>query len=494
MADFSSNIRLLPEDTITPAIGNLTNTLMQAEAIKRQEDERKMARLTELATIAIGDVTTNDNLYLQGEKEKFLKKTTDLYREYNGRLPYEKQAELNAGKQQIVTAATKAEQDKKDYYEVVKKMATDPNINKDKTGRYLSEWMKTPITQRESPYSAVRLNFDVPEYLKKNIIADPKKWTELSGDLGAGYYDIERYAKEDVLTQMGNLYKANSSFRTEIDDRMAEAGVTPKTMADVMSFMDKEKLADPFVKDNVAFKRFPQRASTVVNNYAAANNGEKTPTNFRVLKSSVSPKGGKEVDAKNNPTGKIYEMNLETGDMTVLKNVSVSFADPKHDFSFSNYGENIPSRKTTNLNMEINGVQSLRSYYDKKSKRWFPATVEWMELHPNEDTYMKNWIVGSKGEEREFNNKLTGKKEYKMFYDLAHAVPATRQNITQVEKQLGKNAKIDDSLVDDFNDPTIAPLAPTEKVSIGGKTYTVAELRQNPANTDEVIRQYLNKK
>lgn len=468
MADFSSNIRLLPEDTITPAIGNLTNTLMQAEAIKRQEDERKMARLTELATIAIGDVTTNDNMYLQGEKEKFLKKTTDLYRQYNGRLPYEKQAELNAGKQQILTAAAKAEQDKKDYYEVVKKMATDPNINKEKTGRYLSEWMKTPITQRESPYSAVRLNFDVPEYLKKNIIADPKKWTELSGDLGAGYYDIERYAKEDVLTQMGNLYKANSSFRTEIDDRMAEAGITPKTMADVMSFMDKEKLADPFVKDNVAFKKFPQRSSTVINNYTAANNGDKTPTNFRILKSSVNAKG--------NTDGKIHDMKVESGDMTVVKNVVVSFANPKDKFSFSNYGENIPERSTKNLEMTVNGVQPLRSYYDKKSKRWFPATVEWMEAHPNEDTYMKNWIVGARDEER-YDSKA-GKNI--LVKDLAYAVPATKQNIVQVEKQLGKNARLDDALVDDFGDPAVAsqPSSGTTLMTQADYDTVVATLKQ----------------
>jgi hypothetical protein len=486
MPDFTSHVNLMPEDKITPAINDFTNTLMKVEMVKRAEDERKMARLTDLATFALGDMTNRDNAAIQKMAEEFKNSLVPLYQQsekngMKGYLPYPVQADLNAKKAYIMRMAGKAEQDKKDFYDLNKMMATNKDIDQEKTKRGVDAWYNEPIDKRGPIYSAVRLNFDVNEYFKNNIINDPKKWTELSGKNGAGTYDIERYAKEDVLGQMVDMYQNNPRLKQEVDDRMAEEGIKAKNIGDVKNAMDKWQWADKFVVDNMNFK---QDNRTNIYNISGT---EDTPTgtaatNSRIIKSNVTPTGqkiiaetkdgkplvvnkevngkpiyetldGKVVDIKDvftdekgNVTGGYMNQTLETGNIATVKNVNVSFMASSNNVNISTHGDELNTISSSNLDMKVNGVQPLRSYYSEKANRWFPATKEWIAAHPKEKTEMKRYIVGAKD--------VYDPDDKKTYEGDAYAVPATKANVDQLRKQLGPKSPISTDLEDNFGKPT----------------------------------------
>ena len=139
MEDFSSNIRVAPaEDKISPAIGNFTNTLLQVAGMQRMENERKMQKLTDLATISYGDVLLGDNVELQKGKSGLMQDISAAYGKadkegHPGNLSFEVQANLAARKQQIMMQAAKAEQDKKDFIDVTKHIATNKDIDQDES-------------------------------------------------------------------------------------------------------------------------------------------------------------------------------------------------------------------------------------------------------------------------------------------------------------------------------------------------------------------------
>jgi hypothetical protein len=487
MPDFTSHINLMPEDKITPAINDLTNTLMKVEMVKRAEDERKMARLTDLATFALGDMTNRDNADIQKMAEEFKNSLVPLYQQsekngMKGNLPYSVQADLNAKKQQIMRMAAKAEQDKKDFYELNKMMATNKDIDQGKTKRGVDAWYNEPIDKRGSIYSAVRLNFDVNEYFKKNIINDPKKWTELSGKNGAGTYDIERYAKEDVLGQMVDMYQNNPRLKQEVDDRMAEEGIKAKNIGDVKNAMDKWQWADKFVVDNMDFKQHNR-----TNIYNSIGGGDTNPGESATSTRTILNKLSDDPNIKNKG---------ENVSLRIAKSTAIPGGDAKIVIKANNYF-NLSEYKgpeTTPEDVDINGgtVESMPVVWmtDKKGKngKYYLADDKWLATHPEYEKKVeyKPYIVGQ--------NEKTVKwvedgKEKSQQQTYQYAIPADADNVNKLNANIPKTQpkfKLSDTEMD-FSGNANVPVT-----NVDSQTWitTVKTLKEKYKWTPEQIAKY----
>jgi len=268
MADYSSGIKVLPQDYISPAIENAGKQMMQAEAMLRADEERRMERLNAMATFTMGDMVARDKAEVEKQKDEFLKKLVPEYRKHNGILPYETQADFNANKQSINLLIAKAEADRKEYYDVAKVMATNKDVDKTKTAEALKTWLSTPIGDRGSAYDAINMTFDLSEYFKKNVTVSPKEWSSKMDEHNKAHperiYNYTQYSKQQVLDQMMNMYRNNPSVKKEIQDQMAKVGRTGTTDEDAAGFLVDYKYVDPFTRDDM---KFTERGRTTTNVY-----------------------------------------------------------------------------------------------------------------------------------------------------------------------------------------------------------------------------------
>ena len=221
-------VNILPQDTITPALSNVFGQLNNINLAKMQEETRKRNELADLTDISLQNISANDNIYLQKQKDQFLKDAAKSYGENKGYLPYETQAELNARKSNILMEAKASEEWKKQYEDVVKQMATSDKFDKEKTAANLKAMMFTngepiPPSQRPNPYNAVSLNFDTTEYDRQNLDKTMTKNTAFDPNDKRKIVTTEELTPENVYKQIQGFMN-NASYKMKRTEEAREHG------------------------------------------------------------------------------------------------------------------------------------------------------------------------------------------------------------------------------------------------------------------------------
>jgi len=413
-------VNILPTDTITPALNNVFGQLNNINLAKMQEETRKRNELADLTAISLQNISANDNIYLQKQKDQFLKDAAKSYGENKGYLPYETQAELNARKSNILMEAKASEEWKKQYEDVVKQMATSDKIDKDKTAANLKQMMFTngepiPPSQRPNPYNAVSLNFDTAEYNRQNINKSLQKTMEFDPKDKRKILTVEELSPENVFNQIKGFMN-NPSYKMKTEEQAKEAGYS-----DVDQYI-KDKVVPDYVHKDTGFAyHYPSQTNVYVGNQGAP---------------STSPPGqGHQVKVKATQTitladGTVtqthtHEVHTYTPSNTTPMPPSVVNFDGK-DILFS---DNVARENAGPVPIKIQATDYYPSVYNARLKRWFIVTDENRSQFKQEDIQNKPWFTGTST--TGVGNK---KKEVLTF------VPVTGARKQAIEKELGPNS------------------------------------------------------
>lgn len=451
-------VNILPQDTITPALQNVFGQLNNINLAKMQEETRKRNELAQLSEVSLQNISANDNIYLQKQKDQFIKDAAKSYGENKGYLPYETQAELNARKSNILMEAKASEEWKKQYEDVVKQMATSDKIDKVRTGKNLKDMMATqggeviPPSQRPNPYDAVSLNFDTNTYIKSNLNKELQKTTRIEGRKTIN--TAERTA-DNVYGQIKEMM-TTPAFKMKMNENARDAGYD-----DVDKYIKEQVVPNHTHKDETFTYHWPSQT----NNYIM-NSGDQGGTQGQGIVVKIAKKDGSGYVPQTYTPSEVYPNPPAT--------VSLN----GRDILLSN---SVGKEVTGPLNIEIQSTGYFPSVYNARLKRWFVVTDENKDTFKPEEIESRPWFVGTtqQGSGDRKQNVIT-------------FVPVTEERKKIVEAKLGNDAgkqpyKIKVDAVKSSN----TALDPKTMVTINGKKYSVEQLRQNPNNTDEVIMKFI---
>jgi hypothetical protein len=219
MPDFTSNVTVLPPDQITPAINDLAGNMMKMTQFKAAEQEKRDAKMAELATVSLGDVFEEDNAALQKEKEDYINYIVKEAAPVGGRFGWQKQAEINAKKQRLMQKGAKSVQDKNDYVDVMKKIATDPNIDAQATSDEILKWKKESLETRGSIYSAIQPKTSLQKVFKDNV---HENITEGEIVEGGKKYKTKEFRS---LPQLMAIVSENTIYQNAVSKEMQKVGI-----------------------------------------------------------------------------------------------------------------------------------------------------------------------------------------------------------------------------------------------------------------------------
>jgi len=424
-------VNILPTDTITPALKDVFGQLSNINLAKIQEETRKRNELADLTAVSLQNVSANDNMYLQSEKDRFIKDASKAYGENNGYLPYNVQADLQSRKSSILMEAKASEEWKKRYQEVVEKMATSNDIDKNRTAENLKKMMVSasgevvPPSQRPDPYAAVSLNFDTNEYLKKNLNLSTEKKSSFDPNDKHKIITTEDVSPERIYSQIVG-FMDNPAFKAKIKEEAADAGYS-----DVDSYIKEKKVPMYARKSETFTKHWPSN----VNNFFNAP-GLKAPTAGQGIVVKIKNADG-------------------SGSTPYTYTPSQVFAVPPASVSLNGkdiiLSNSVGKAITSPMDIEVQSAGYFPSVYSSTQKRWFIVPDEDKEKYANSDVQNRPWFVGTSqvgtGENR---------KEVITF------VPITEERKKLVEAKLGTDAgkqpfKIGD-MPGQFDEPTVAPV------------------------------------
>ncbi len=347
-------VRILPQDTITPALQNVFSQLSGINAAKIQEETRKRNELAQLTELSLQNISNNDNAYLQKQKDEFVSDAAKRYGENKGYLPYDVQADLNTRKSNIMMEAKASEEWKKQYEDVVKQMATNDKIDKEKTAANLKMMMTGPNgepmapSQRMNPYNAVRLNFDTNEYIRQNLNKELSKRTEFDSKDKRKIWDIEERTPADVLGQLNQFYAGNPSFKKAIDDQIADSGFKGTSDEFLM-----QNYVPTYVAENKTFKYKYPSSTTINNNYGGGSAPKANDPNNWVPGQAIS----------------VSYKNVDGGYSNSIFYPSKSLPTPPAAITVAGnditYGDNTVNYKSAPAEVDINGVQMYKTVLRK---------------------------------------------------------------------------------------------------------------------------------
>jgi hypothetical protein len=485
MPDFTSHVNLMPEDKITPAINDFTNTLMKVEMVKRAEDERKMAKLVDLTTVALGDMSAGDYTELQKQKEDFFNYTTSKYQESDkngmrGNLSFSVQAELNAKKQSILRYAAKAEQDKKDIHDVMKLAATNKDVDQEETAANLRTYLKTPIAQRGDAWDIVSMNFNPSEYIKKNLVRIPQDSTEITGKFGAGTYNRTIYEANDALSQQMDWYKTRPEFKKGIDKEMGKMGIDSSSPDNVKNYL-YNTYALPQAENSFKFQRHNQ--TNIYNSIGGGNGVGETAPSIRTVRNFLSDNPNVKKDGE--------DVSLRVSKSTAIPGGDASIVIKANNyFNLSEY----KGPQTTPEDIDINGgtVESYPVVWitDTKGKngKYYLADDKWLATHPEYEKKVeyKPYIVGQNKKTVTYQEDGKDKSTVQIYQ---YAIPADKDNVNKLNANIPKTQpkfKFSDTEMD-FSGNANVPVT-----NVDSQTWitTVKTLKEKYKWTPEQIAKY----
>lgn len=474
MPDFTSNIQVAPQDQIGPAINDLAGNMMKMTQFKAAEQEKRDAKLAELASISLGDVFADDNADLQTSKEQYINEVVKESAKSRGRIPWQSQAELMAKKQALAQKAAVSTQHREEYADIMKKMATDPNIDPIETGAALEAWRKTPLSERGSAWSTVQPKISLQEIFKKGVNLNIEKDRYMKGN------ELRATEKFNSLPQMMAIVSENTLVQNKVVREMEKAGI-PKPAngykaEQIGSYLQKT-YGPMFDRDYDGLVRVEK--PTKSSGGGSEGSYETTPPaqtfgegNTRQILSFVDESG----------KPKSSKLTITFGkDANYVNDAIVTMPGTTY-INLSGYSGR-PEQKASARTVKVKSVQSVPVVYSNKTKEWHLVTNEWLEKHPEEkaNVKMKRYILGE--EEIRKENTKTGVVETKAVELL---FPANATNMSALKNGLAvgdrKTWRVDP---DDFSAPTKPN---TQQGATGKRSVKLSDLRAaNPGVDDGTL-------
>jgi len=468
MPQFTSNIAVLPNDTITPAVNDLAGNMMKMTQFKAVEQERRDAKLAELASVSLGNVFAGDNAELQKSKEDYINEVVKGTASSRGRIPWQQQAELLAKKQQLLQKAAVSEEHRKEYLDVMKKAVSDPAIDKEETLRSLQSWSQTPLSDRSSAWTVIQPRVSLQEYFGKNIKSNPVETTYVKGN------EIHKKEVFESLPQMMAIVSENQLIQNKVSKEMEQSGI-PKpangyNSAQIGTYLQKT-YGSMFDKNNDTFTvKTPRASSTTIVNMPPSSN-EPVPGNKRQLTSAWS------VDNKQ----KVNTQNYTYGNEIPTKQSEVIFpAGQSMDMSM--YAG--PTESTLSPKMKVTTIREMPVIYRKPSKGkagWYLATDEYLAAHPDQQGKVeyKRYLVGTSTSTEEVPDPNDKLKKISKSVQRELAIPATDINLAAYKKSLPAKEQAGFKI-----EPENFGTTKRERVSI--KTL----MADNPGASEQDVRNY----
>jgi len=368
-------VEILPQNTITPALKDVFGQMSNINAMKMQEETRKRNELADLTAISLQNISANDNIYLQQEKEKFISEAAKSYGANKGYLPYEIQADLNTKKSNIIMEAKASEEWKKQYEDVVKQMSTSDKIDKEKTAANLQSMMLNPDgtpkppSARPNPYNAVSLNFDTNEYINKTLNKALDKNTK---EEGGRIITTEDLSPDDIFSQIKSWIPGNIAFGQKLAEeaRDANMGLDDYIMnVKVPAYVVANKSDRPKSKGNT----YVFGGGVPAGGIPPSTSGEATAVRY------------KDVD-NNYRTASYTPQNV----YAIPQAINMTF-----DGADIVYGDNVLKTKTAPVPTDIQSVKMYPAVWVEKEKRWAPITDQNLGTIKPENIVSKPFFYGT---------------------------------------------------------------------------------------------------
>lgn len=467
MPDFTSNIQVSHPDQIGPAINELAGNMMKMTQFKAAEQEKRDAKLAELASLSLGQVFDKDNADLQSEKTNYINEVVKASAKNRGRIPWQEQAELMAKKQALAQKAAVSVQHREEYADVIKKMAIDPNIDPEETGKALLAWRNTPLSERGSAWSVVQPRVSLQEYFGKNIKLNISKDRYMKGN------ELRETEKFNSLPQMMAIISENRPMQNKAEKEMQQAGIPRPANGykaeQIGSYLQKT-YGPMFDKDVDRLVRVEKPSGGGGVTIVTPQSTTPTPSTRKV----TSVFGGNKIN---------YDISFQDDKATPGQPV-VSFPGGGY-IDASAY--NGPKNDVVSPDLKVNSIKMtpvtyIESTKDPKKSGWYLVSDEQLKSNPNMAVEYKPYIWGTHTETEYGADGKVARST-----DREYAVPATPQNVAAVRGKLTQKAAASWNVEPgDFSKPTGTSAPAT------GKTYTMAQAKASyPGKSESDIRAFL---